>query len=115
MFVFILDKILYILFNIGQLSVISHNMKKMINFLISAGIVIMVHFILIFKVCIVGHLFICNSLDQQAVKDFIGLVVRNGVLFCVYKLGGMIHEIETSKITKSSNNKAFMDRVDFRR
>ncbi|KAK9967620.1 hypothetical protein ABG768_002006 [Culter alburnus] len=53
--------------------------------------------------------------NKYAVKDFIGLVVRNGVLFCVYKLGGQIHEIETREITKSSNDKAFMDRVDFRR
>ncbi|XP_077082426.1 laminin subunit alpha-3 isoform X2 [Siphateles boraxobius] len=53
--------------------------------------------------------------NKHTVKDFIGLVVRNGVLFCVYKLGGYIHEIETSEITKSSNDKAFMDRVDFRR
>ncbi|KAK7126755.1 hypothetical protein R3I94_018067 [Phoxinus phoxinus] len=53
--------------------------------------------------------------NKHTVTDFIGLVVRNGVLFCVYKLGGNIHEIETSEITKSSNDKAFMDRVDFRR
>ncbi|KAG1945758.1 laminin subunit alpha-3 [Pimephales promelas] len=53
--------------------------------------------------------------NKHTVKDFIGLVVRNGVLFCVYKLGGYIHEIETSEITRSSNDKAFMDRVDFRR
>nr|XP_021329128.1 laminin subunit alpha-3-like [Danio rerio] len=53
--------------------------------------------------------------NKHEVKDFIGLVVRNGVLFCLYKLGGQLHEIETSEITKSSNDKAFMDRVDFRR
>lgn len=86
----------------------------MISLSMSARIV-MVHFISTLKVYIVGHLFICDSLDQQTVKDFIGMVVRNGVLFCIYKLGGDIREIETSRITKSSNNKAFMDRVDFRR
>ncbi|CAM4657092.1 unnamed protein product [Leuciscus chuanchicus] len=53
--------------------------------------------------------------NKHTVKDFIGLVVRNSVLFCVYKLGGYIHEIETSEITKSRSASAFMDRVDFRR
>ncbi|XP_067271911.1 laminin subunit alpha-3 [Pseudorasbora parva] len=53
--------------------------------------------------------------NRHTVKDFIGLVVRNDVLFCVYKLGSNIYEMETSKITKSNNINAFMDRVDFRR
>ncbi|XP_051979635.1 laminin subunit alpha-3 isoform X2 [Xyrauchen texanus] len=61
------------------------------------------------------NLFVLYLGNKHTVKDYIGLVVRNGVLFCVYKLGGIIYEIETSEITKSKNDKAFMDRVDFRR
>ncbi|XP_057181158.1 laminin subunit alpha-3 isoform X1 [Triplophysa rosa] len=53
--------------------------------------------------------------NKHTFEDYIGLVVRDGVLFCVYKLGGIVHEIKTSEITQSSNEKAFMDRVDFRR
>ncbi|XP_052447159.1 laminin subunit alpha-3 [Carassius gibelio] len=53
--------------------------------------------------------------NKQTVRDFIGLVVKDGVLFCVYKVGGNFYEIKTSEITKSDNSKAFMDRVDFRR
>ncbi|XP_058615588.1 laminin subunit alpha-3 isoform X2 [Onychostoma macrolepis] len=53
--------------------------------------------------------------NKHTVRDFIGLVVKNGVLFCVYKVGGRFYEIRTSEITKSNNDKAFMDRVDFRR
>uniref|UniRef100_A0A9J8AVS3 Laminin, alpha 3 n=2 Tax=Cyprinus carpio TaxID=7962 RepID=A0A9J8AVS3_CYPCA len=53
--------------------------------------------------------------NKQTVRDFIGLVVKNGVLFCVYKVGGRFYELRTSEITKSNNVKAFMDRVDFRR
>ncbi|KAI2650441.1 Laminin subunit alpha-3 [Labeo rohita] len=53
--------------------------------------------------------------NKHTIGDFIGLVVKNDVLFCVYKVGGHYNEIKTSEITKSSNDKAFMDRVDFRR
>ncbi|XP_059425928.1 laminin subunit alpha-3-like [Carassius carassius] len=53
--------------------------------------------------------------NKHTVRDFIGLVVKDGVLFCVYKVGGRFYEIKTSEITKSDNAKAFMDRVDFRR
>ncbi|RXN20460.1 laminin subunit alpha-3-like protein [Labeo rohita] len=53
--------------------------------------------------------------NKHTIGDFIGMVVKNDVLFCVYKVGGHYNEIKTSEITKSSNDKAFMDRVDFRR
>ncbi|XP_051550153.1 laminin subunit alpha-3 [Myxocyprinus asiaticus] len=61
------------------------------------------------------NLFVLYLGNKHTVTDYIGMVVRNGVLFCVYKLGGILYEIETSEITKSKNDKAFMDRVDFRR
>ncbi|XP_043079405.1 laminin subunit alpha-3 isoform X2 [Puntigrus tetrazona] len=53
--------------------------------------------------------------NKHTVGDFIGLVVKNGVLFCVYKVGGRFYEIKTSGITRSNRDKAFMDRVDLRR
>lgn len=37
------------------------------------------------------------------------MAVRRKVLICVYKLGGVLHEIETSQITKTSTNSANMD------
>lgn len=48
-------------------------------------------------------------------KDFIGMVVMDGVLYCVYKLGGITYKIKTEKITQSSITSSFMDRVEFRR
>ncbi|KAA0712146.1 Laminin subunit alpha-3 [Triplophysa tibetana] len=61
------------------------------------------------------NLFVLYLGNKHTFEDYIGLVVRDGVLFCVYKLGGFVHEIKTSEITKSSSESAFMDRVDFRR
>lgn len=48
-------------------------------------------------------------------KDFIGMVVMDGVLYCVYKLGGITYKIKTARIMQSSITTSFMDRVDFRR
>ncbi|XP_036442969.1 laminin subunit alpha-3 [Colossoma macropomum] len=61
------------------------------------------------------NLFVLYLGNKNTQKDYVGMVVKNGVLYCVYKLGGVLHEIKTSKITESSTNSSFMDRVDFRR
>ncbi|XP_072516815.1 laminin subunit alpha-3 isoform X2 [Salminus brasiliensis] len=61
------------------------------------------------------NLFILYLGNKNALKDYVALVVRNSVLYCMYKLGGQIHEIKTTHITRSSANSSFMDRVDFRR
>uniref|UniRef100_W5LF91 Laminin, alpha 3 n=1 Tax=Astyanax mexicanus TaxID=7994 RepID=W5LF91_ASTMX len=61
------------------------------------------------------NLFVLYLGNKNTQKDYVGLVIRNSVLYCVYKLGGQIHEIKTKEITRSSVNGSFMDRVDFRR
>ncbi|XP_065101477.1 laminin subunit alpha-3 isoform X1 [Paramisgurnus dabryanus] len=62
-----------------------------------------------------GDLFVLYLGNKHTFEDYIGLVLKNDVLFCVYKLGGIVHEIKTSNITRSNKDKSFMDRVDFRR
>ncbi|XP_051232166.1 laminin subunit alpha-3 isoform X2 [Dicentrarchus labrax] len=48
--------------------------------------------------------------------DYIGMAIRNNVLICVYKLGGVVHEVETSQITTTTNvNSSDFDRVIFHR
>ncbi|KAL6469402.1 hypothetical protein MHYP_G00229260 [Metynnis hypsauchen] len=61
------------------------------------------------------NLFVLYLGNKNTQKDYVSMVVKNSVLYCVYKLGGVLHEIKTSKITESSSNSSFMDRVDFRR
>lgn len=52
----------------------------------------------------------------QASGDYIGMAIRSNVLFCVYKLGGVVHEVETVQITTTSNvNSSDFDRVVFHR
>lgn len=44
------------------------------------------------------------------------MAIRSNVLFCVYKLGGVVHEVETVQITTTSNvNSSDFDRVVFHR
>lgn len=44
------------------------------------------------------------------------MAIRKNVLICVYKLGGVVHEVETSKITTTTNVKSSdFDRVIFHR
>lgn len=53
---------------------------------------------------------------SQASGDYIGMAIRDGVLVCVYKLGGVVHEVETSQITTTASvNASDFDRVTFHR
>ncbi|XP_066503910.1 laminin subunit alpha-3 isoform X2 [Hoplias malabaricus] len=61
------------------------------------------------------NLFVLYLGSKKTLKDYVAMVVRNSVLYCVYKLGGVLYEIKTREITKSRVNNSFMDRVDFRR
>ncbi|XP_026792120.3 laminin subunit alpha-3 [Pangasianodon hypophthalmus] len=61
------------------------------------------------------NLFVLYLGNKNMKRDFIGMVVMDGVLYCVYKLGDMTYKIKTEKITRSSIDSSFMDRVDFRR
>lgn len=51
----------------------------------------------------------------QSTKDYIGMALRNNVLYCVYKLNGAEYEIETDQITKSVPEPAYFDKVDIHR
>ncbi|XP_022072198.2 laminin subunit alpha-3 [Acanthochromis polyacanthus] len=53
--------------------------------------------------------------NKDASGDYIGMAVRDSVLICVYKLGGVIHEVETSPITITNANSTDFDRVIFHR
>lgn len=51
----------------------------------------------------------------QSSKDFIGMAVKNNTLRCVYKLGGVIHELNTDHITRAKVNSTVFDKVVFNR
>lgn len=52
----------------------------------------------------------------QASGDYIGMAIRNSVLICVYKLGGVVHEMKTSQITTATSvTSSDFDRVIFHR
>ncbi|XP_036969506.1 laminin subunit alpha-3 isoform X3 [Acanthopagrus latus] len=54
--------------------------------------------------------------NKNASGDYIGMAIRSNALFCVYKLGGVVHEVETIQITTTSNvNSSDFDRVVFHR
>ncbi|XP_060735469.1 laminin subunit alpha-3 [Tachysurus vachellii] len=61
------------------------------------------------------NLFVLYLGNKNMKRDFIGMVVIDGVLYCVYKLGGITYKIKTQELTRSSIDSSFMDRVDFRR
>ncbi|XP_035763469.1 laminin subunit alpha-3 [Neolamprologus brichardi] len=62
-----------------------------------------------------ANLFVFYLGSKNASGDYIGMAIRNTVLVCVYKLGGVVHEIETSQITLGSVNSSALDRVIFHR
>lgn len=51
----------------------------------------------------------------QSSKNYIGMVLRNNMLYGVYKLNGVEYEMETGYITTSSSEPAQFDRVDLNR
>ncbi|XP_075943399.1 laminin subunit alpha-3 [Anarhichas minor] len=54
--------------------------------------------------------------NKDASGDFIGMAIRSNVLICVYKLGGVVHEVKTSRIKTTANvNSSDFDRVVFQR
>ncbi|XP_047442348.1 laminin subunit alpha-3 [Mugil cephalus] len=53
--------------------------------------------------------------NKDASGDYVGMAIRRAMLICVYKLGGVVHEVETSQITVTSINSANFDRVIFHR
>ncbi|XP_056233586.1 laminin subunit alpha-3 isoform X1 [Seriola aureovittata] len=62
------------------------------------------------------NLFVFYLGNKDASGDYIGMAIRHSVLICVYKLGGVVHQVETSQITTSTNvNSSDFDRVVFHR
>ncbi|XP_062280212.1 laminin subunit alpha-3-like [Scomber scombrus] len=54
--------------------------------------------------------------NKNASGDYIGMAIRSNVLIGVYKLGGVVHQVETSQITTTSNvNSSDFDRIMFYR
>ncbi|KAG7228737.1 hypothetical protein INR49_008515, partial [Caranx melampygus] len=64
-----------------------------------------------------GNFFVFYLGNKDASGDYIGMALRNGVLICIYKLGGVVHEVETkSQITTTTSvNSTDLDRVVFHR
>uniref|UniRef100_A0A3B4VLD6 Laminin G domain-containing protein n=1 Tax=Seriola dumerili TaxID=41447 RepID=A0A3B4VLD6_SERDU len=61
-------------------------------------------------------LFVFYLGNKDASGDYIGMAIRHSVLICVYKLGGVVHQVETSQITTTTNvNSSDFDRVIFHR
>ncbi|XP_054646026.1 laminin subunit alpha-3 [Dunckerocampus dactyliophorus] len=57
-----------------------------------------------------NSMFVLYLGSEDASGDYIGMAIRRNMLICVYKLGGVIHEVETSQITTFTSSSSF-DRV----
>nr|XP_033477951.1 laminin subunit alpha-3 [Epinephelus lanceolatus] len=63
-----------------------------------------------------ANMFVFYLGNKDASGDYIGMAISSNVLTCVYKLGGVVHEIVTSPITTTTNvNSSDFDRVIFHR
>ncbi|XP_067369206.1 laminin subunit alpha-3 isoform X2 [Channa argus] len=63
-----------------------------------------------------ANLFVFYLGNKDTSGDYIGMAIRNNMLICVYKLGGVIHEVENGQITTTTNvNSSDFDRVVFHR
>nr|XP_046263462.1 laminin subunit alpha-3-like isoform X2 [Scatophagus argus] len=62
-----------------------------------------------------GDMFVLYLGNRDSSKNYIGMVLRNNVLYGVYKLNGVEYEMKTGYITTSVPEPAKFDRVDLRR
>ncbi|KAM8850161.1 laminin subunit alpha-3-like isoform 2-T2 [Spinachia spinachia] len=62
-----------------------------------------------------GNMFVLYLGNRDSSKNYIGMVLRNEVLFGVYKLNGVEYEMKTGVITKSVSVPAKFDNVELRR
>ncbi|XP_008405636.1 laminin subunit alpha-3 isoform X2 [Poecilia reticulata] len=53
--------------------------------------------------------------NRDTFGDYFAMVVRNTKLICLYKLGGVIHEMETSRISTGNTSSSYFDRIVFQR
>ncbi|XP_055364396.1 laminin subunit alpha-3 isoform X2 [Betta splendens] len=63
-----------------------------------------------------ADMFVLYLGDKDASGDYAGMAVRNNALVCVYKLGGVVHEMKADHVTAAAHvNSSHFDRVVFRR
>ncbi|TSR16027.1 Laminin subunit alpha-3 [Bagarius yarrelli] len=62
-----------------------------------------------------GDLFVLYLGNKDVTKDYLGMALRNNILYFVYKLNGRVTEIESVDITLSKPDRIFFDKVDMRR
>uniref|UniRef100_A0A3Q1AX50 Laminin subunit alpha 3 n=1 Tax=Amphiprion ocellaris TaxID=80972 RepID=A0A3Q1AX50_AMPOC len=62
-----------------------------------------------------SDMFVLYLGNRDSSKNYIGMVLRNGVLYGVYKLNGVEYEMKTDAISMSASEPATFDRVDLRR
>ncbi|XP_044075989.1 laminin subunit alpha-3-like isoform X2 [Siniperca chuatsi] len=62
-----------------------------------------------------GDMFVLYLGSRDSSKNYIGMVLRNNVLYGVYKLNGVEFELKTGYITMSASEPAKFDRVDLHR
>ncbi|XP_007550697.1 laminin subunit alpha-3 isoform X2 [Poecilia formosa] len=53
--------------------------------------------------------------NRDTFGDYFAMVIRNTKLICLYKLGGVVHEVETSQISTGNTSSSYFDRIVFQR
>ncbi|XP_062387159.1 laminin subunit alpha-3-like [Sardina pilchardus] len=53
--------------------------------------------------------------SKNVTGDFVGMVLRDNVLYGMYRLGGAFHSKLISNVTRSTRDPAYFDRVEFHR
>ncbi|KAG5280371.1 hypothetical protein AALO_G00088350 [Alosa alosa] len=53
--------------------------------------------------------------NKNGAEDFVGMVLRGNILYGMYRLGGAVHSKLISNVTRSRQDPAHFDRVDFHR
>uniref|UniRef100_A0A3Q1GPD0 Si:ch211-241e1.3 n=1 Tax=Acanthochromis polyacanthus TaxID=80966 RepID=A0A3Q1GPD0_9TELE len=61
------------------------------------------------------HMFVLYLGNRDSSKNYMGMVLRNGILYGVYKLNGREYEMKTGVISMSPSEPATFDKVDLRR
>ncbi|XP_068196189.1 laminin subunit alpha-3-like isoform X2 [Antennarius striatus] len=62
-----------------------------------------------------ADMFVMYLGNRDPSKNYIGMVLRDNVLYGVYKLNGVKHEMKTGYITKSASELSKFDKVDLHR
>ncbi|XP_018532086.1 laminin subunit alpha-3 isoform X1 [Lates calcarifer] len=62
-----------------------------------------------------GDMFVLYLGNRDSSKNYIGMVLRNNILYSVYKLNGVEYEIKASDISKSDPEPATFDKVELHR